>query len=240
MLVIGVDCATQANKTGMVLASWSGAALRFEDAAIGSKRNPCLKVLSWWIGRDPDVLLALDAPLGWPEPLGSALATHSAGKVISEDADDLFSRTTDRRIRERLGKRPFEVGANLIARTAHAALKMLEALRRATGHSIPLVWEGEDFSGVGAIEVYPAATRIAHGFAKSPTPLNGLKERMEGDFPAWAQIRTSWMPRGAPSPERTSSPASPRPQLQRIGIYPGAKDGSGFARANLRQEGSTG
>ena len=182
MLVIGVDCATQANKTGMVLASWSGAALRFEDAAIGSKRNPCLKVLSWWIGRDPDLLLALDAPLGWPEPLGSALATHSAGKVISEDADDLFSRTTDRRIRERLGKRPFEVGANLIARTAHAALKMLEALRRATGHSIPLVWEGEDFSGVGAIEVYPAATRIAHGLAKSPRPLNGLKERMEGDL----------------------------------------------------------
>ena len=175
MLVIGVDCATQANKTGMVLASWSGAALRFEDAAIGSKRNPCLKVLSWWIGRDPDVLLALDAPLGWPEPLGSALATHSAGKVIREDADDLFSRTTDRRIRERLGKRPFEVGANLIARTAHAALKMLEALRRATGHSIPLVWEGKDFSGVGAIEVYPAATRIAHGFREEPSTVEWTK-----------------------------------------------------------------
>ncbi|MGH9364342.1 MAG: DUF429 domain-containing protein [Thermoanaerobaculia bacterium] len=168
MLVIGIDCATQPNKTGMALASWSGAEPRLEEATRGSTGGaPCPEMLADWIGHAEDVLLALDAPLGWPKSLGLAVSKHSAGALLPGSPDTLFSRATDRWIKKRLGKRPFEVGANLIARTAHAALELLDGLRERTGHSIPLVWDPSDFRGVGAIEVYPAATRIALGAPKA-------------------------------------------------------------------------
>ena len=69
MLVIGVDCATQPRKTGMVLASWDGGGPRLEDAALGSEEEPPLEIISSWIGRDKNVFLALDALSGGPNPL---------------------------------------------------------------------------------------------------------------------------------------------------------------------------
>lgn len=182
MLVIGIDCATQPNKTGMVLASWERSELRLEEASLGSVRAPPVGVISSWIPPDADVLLALDAPLGWPKALGGALANHGAGQLLRGDPEQLFRRATDRRIEKRLRKRPLEVGANLIARTAHAALKLLEEIRQRTGHSVPLVWEPSSFSGVGAIEVYPAATRIAIGASKDPASGDGLSSHVQGDL----------------------------------------------------------
>lgn len=54
--------------------------------------------------------------------------------------------------------KPLEVGANLIARTAHSALEFLARLG-----GIPLAWHPRQCSGRVAIEVYPAATLSAHG-----------------------------------------------------------------------------
>jgi len=63
-----------------------------------------------------------------------------------------------REILQRLNKKPLEVGANLIARTAHAALDLLHKLRQETKLSIPLAWEPLNVTETCAIEVYPAAT----------------------------------------------------------------------------------
>jgi len=64
------------------------------------------------------------------------------------------------------GQKPLEVGANLIARTAHTALSFLERIQ------IPLAWEPghANLTCVSAIEVYPAATLKARGF-----PFEGYK-----------------------------------------------------------------
>lgn len=89
-------------------------------------------------------------------------------------ANELFRRTTDNRIHERLGKRSLDVGADRIARTAHAALRLLDDLRVDTGHAIPLAWDHLDHARVAAIGVYPAATRIVHGMPSGSGSLLGL------------------------------------------------------------------
>jgi hypothetical protein len=120
------------------------------------------------------VLIGLDAPLGWPRPLAASLIDHHAGQGLPTGANQLFARATDRVIRERLGKQPLEVGANFIARTAVAALALLDELRELTGHPIPLAWEVSEAEPWRAIEVYPAATRIAHGVRDQGGNLEGL------------------------------------------------------------------
>jgi hypothetical protein len=74
----------------------------------------------------------------------------------------MFRRTTDLFIQARLGKRPLDVGVDRIARTAYAALRILGTLRVELGMPIPLAWAPADVSRVAAIEVYPAATLLAH------------------------------------------------------------------------------
>lgn len=89
-------------------------------------------------------------------------------------ANDLFRRLTDLDIRKRTGKRPLEVGANLISRTAVAALVLLDEIRRLTGSAIPLAWGEDDAGAFHAIEVYPAATRLAHGAVDTGGSFLGL------------------------------------------------------------------
>jgi hypothetical protein len=94
---------------------------------------------------------------------------------LDSGSNELFARDTDRAIWQRLGKQPLEVGANLIARTAVAALMFLARLRQATGRSIPLAWSALERQPWSAIEVYPAATRIAHGMVDQGGCLEGTE-----------------------------------------------------------------
>jgi predicted nuclease with RNAse H fold len=94
----------------------------------------------------------------------------------------MFSRLTDREIKNRLGKKPLEVGADRIARTALAALNLLEDIREATGRAIPLAWTQEEIKETKpwqAIEVYPAATRLAHGTDGKGGSLEGLEDLID-------------------------------------------------------------
>ena len=89
-------------------------------------------------------------------------------------AHSLFRRQCDDDIYERFGKRPLEVGANFISRTAVAALDLLADIRSITGESIPLAWTPADLEPISAIEVYPAATRLAHGSEGKGGSIEGL------------------------------------------------------------------
>jgi hypothetical protein len=98
---------------------------------------------------------------------------------MGASSDELFRRITDTDIQKRFGKRPLEVGANLISRTAVAALELLEALRQMVGSDIPLAWKPEDIEPYAAIEVYPAATRLAHRAVDKGGSLVGLESRLD-------------------------------------------------------------
>ena len=119
----------------------------------------------------------IDAPLGWPAPFAKSLEGHSAGEPLPLNPETGFARETDRFVREKTGLKPLDVGADRIARTAAAALKLIEALRTLTGQPLPLLSSPEVAGGL--IEVYPAATlkqhRLPHRGYKTP---HATRERM--------------------------------------------------------------
>ncbi len=93
--IIGVDCATEARRTGVAYGELRGSNVSIREAMLGGP--DLVSALANWIGRSPLTLLAFDAPLGWPDALRSCLAHHEAGQVIPADASEVFVRDTDLR-----------------------------------------------------------------------------------------------------------------------------------------------
>jgi hypothetical protein len=185
--VIGIDCATVPANVGLARARHEDGGWRLTDALVASPAQPPAQVVADWLRADPVAVLALDAPLGWPAGLGAALARHVAGAPLAAPPKTLFNHVTDRALQARIGKRPLEVGADRIARTAWAALDLLDGLRRATGHAIPLAWAPDPAVLPAAIEVYPAGTLVAHGL-----PTRGYKHpgsEPRGAIEAWLKRR---------------------------------------------------
>jgi hypothetical protein len=161
--VIGIDCATQPTNIGLARAVRANERWGLAEVVDGSSRLDPATLVGAWLEESPCALLALDAPLGWPRSLGTSLVDHDAGEPLAPDSDQLFSRDTDRHVHALHGKKPLEVGAGWIARTAVAALGLLDAIRVRTGRPIPLLWDAAERHATAAVEVYPAATLRAHG-----------------------------------------------------------------------------
>jgi predicted RNase H-like nuclease len=176
--LIGVDCAAQPQNTGLAWAILDGEVLVIREARCASSQASAASIVAQWMEESHRVLLALDAPLGWPAALGRELARHRAGAPLVSAAHAMFRRLTDDEIYRRFKKRPLEVAADRIARAAHAALKFLEELRGLVGHELPLVWSPTWRGRIGVIEVYPAATRIALGVPRGSGSLAGLESRV--------------------------------------------------------------
>jgi predicted RNase H-like nuclease len=158
-VIVGVDCATQAKNVGLACGVLDGDRhLVLRHVTTGLTAGGLVRQIAGWIEAAPDSLLALDAPLGWPAPLETALSHHAAGEPLGCPPDALFLRDTDHHIHKRLGKRPLEVGADRIARTAAGTLELLAEIRNATGLPVPLAWTPDYRARSAAIEVYPAAT----------------------------------------------------------------------------------
>ncbi len=143
------------------------------------------------------VLIALNAPLGWPALMTKALLAHEAGaslpsmqtktnphvdtrKELShgylEQDDDrkwrnerncFFRRETEQVVRERSSGGPFgpnglDVGASNSGRTAHQALRLLNAIRERTELEIPVITdECGPITRTSAIEVYTFLRRTS-------------------------------------------------------------------------------
>ena len=178
--IIGVDAASRPENTGLALVTrrLDGS---FELSAVepSCKNVDPVERIADWVEGATDVLLAIDAPLGWPAPLSDALTGHVAAMPLGDDPNLLFRRMTDRRVHETVGKMPLEVGADRIARAARAALEMLQRIRERLNRPVELAWEWGG-RGIHAIEVYPAATLSV---------LRGKPPRYKGSVPDEVAIR---------------------------------------------------
>ncbi|MEH6585215.1 MAG: DUF429 domain-containing protein [Halioglobus sp.] len=154
--IIGVDCSTNPKKLGLARGIYSDGKCMVIESTIGVE-DPVGHIVAW-IKSAERCLIAIDAPLGWPQPMGQMLAGHQAGDPLREDSNKLFRRYTDRFIKQSLNKQPLDVGSNLIARTAHFAVNFLESVRERSGETIPMAWHPVFDACCAAIEVYPAAT----------------------------------------------------------------------------------
>lgn len=168
--LVGIDCATVASEVGVAAGVADERGVRIDAAERGATRGSLAGLaprIEELLGAADLAILALDAPLGWPVALAGALPGHQAGEQLGEGGapGPYFHRLTDEVAASHQGGRaPLEVGANFIARTAFAALELLHALR-ARRPGLPLLWVPGWPAGVGAIEVYPAATLRARGLS---------------------------------------------------------------------------
>jgi len=180
--IIGVDCATVPSRTGLARAVRTADGWRLLDVHTCSDAVRPEAVVARWISDEPSALLAVDAPLGWPAELGETLAPHNAGEALLAPPARLFRRATDRFVHKRLHKKPLDVGADKIAHTAWAALRLLGQLRGATGHELPLAWSVAPTSLPAVIEVYPAATLVAHGLPSTryKAPRSAARATIQG------------------------------------------------------------
>jgi len=157
VIIIGVDAAAQPENVALARCTL-GDRLVVDELVPSCRRRSPPEVVAGWLAGTTRSLIAIDAPLGWPSPLRRALVEHRAGDPLNATAHALFRRLTDRSIHERTGKAPLDVGADRIARAAHAALALLAQVRAITNAPIPLAWSNAPADGASAIEVYPAAT----------------------------------------------------------------------------------
>jgi predicted RNase H-like nuclease len=169
MNIVGIDCATDDRKIGVAVGRLESSILVLERASLCSKHERAAQTVSNWLQKQSGPsLLAIDAPLGWPTSPSKSLSTHRAGADLTIPAHQLFRRETDRFIKRLTNKTALDVGADRIARTAHAALQLLSEVRTNLElENIPLAWDHKLDARVSAIEVYPAATLVAHGFAST-------------------------------------------------------------------------
>jgi predicted RNase H-like nuclease len=162
--IIGIDCATQANKVGLARGFVKKNSLIIDKVLKPRSKESVSDIVTNWIIPEIKTLLAIDAPLGWPKSLGEELIHHSAGNSLNTESNRLFRRDTDKFIKEHVGKQSLDVGADRIARTAHAALKILSEVSEDINCEIPLAWNAELNSNISVIEVYPAATLKMCGY----------------------------------------------------------------------------
>lgn len=165
VFLIGVDCATEPKKTGLARAEFDGKNCRLLDVNLGS--SDVADQLCKWISEEYPTLIALDAPLGWPQGFGRKLARHKAGQPIKETSREVFfDRETDRIVHKESGKKPLSIGADKIARASLVTLEILEQVCRILkikGQDVSIAWT-PDIQSVQAIEVYPAATLRVHKY----------------------------------------------------------------------------
>jgi hypothetical protein len=156
-VLIGVDCATVPERTGIALGHLQNARLTLDAVHAPDRGLDVEGIIVAALATGGPAVLALDAPLGWPSALGDELADHRAGAPLRAAPAALFSRATDHAIRARLGKQPLEVGADRIARTAVAALGLLDRVRSRSGRVLPVAVDGTRDADLVVLEVYPAA-----------------------------------------------------------------------------------
>jgi predicted nuclease with RNAse H fold len=181
MLLIGLDAASDRRGFGYAIGSFECEAIAIDRSGVlVSRSDDGMAQISDALRRTRAGLIAIDAPLGWPSNLADSLVAHRAGERVMSAKHDMFRRATDRRLREAVhgGHQPLEVGADRIARATHEALTVLAELRDRSGLELPMVWDPA-FSGVGVIEVYPAATLRAHGMPSRGYKLREQREARE-------------------------------------------------------------
>ncbi|MCW8907758.1 MAG: DUF429 domain-containing protein [Sedimenticola sp.] len=161
--IIGIDCATDPKRIGLARGRMTADGLVLERLGKVARGEPVAERVVDWIAGQERVLLAMDAPLGWPAALGDALAFHRAGGFLPTLPNQLFRRETDRFTHQQIGKLPLDVGADRIARTAHAALNLLHQVGERRRCVVPLAWSPEFDEPVAVIEVYPAAVLKTSG-----------------------------------------------------------------------------
>lgn len=179
VLLVGLDAAADLRNFGCATGRIQQGSHRIDilDARLLDNEAGLLRLAST-LTENSRCLIAIDAPLGWPRAMGD-IQHHLAGQRIAGEANQFFRRLTDRRVKERTGKLPLDVGADRIARAAFQALRVLDTLAARSGKPVRLAWSPADVEPgyLNVVEVYPAATLQVIGLPSSGYKKNDQLEQ---------------------------------------------------------------
>ena len=168
--IIGIDCATVAQKVGLALCVIREGRPRIDQLLVGESWPAIDEQLVQW-ATEP-TLLAVDAPLGWPALMADSLHSHRAGGELPYPSNTLFRRETDDVVADIAASDPStSAPTGSLARRA-PLFRSLHGCAKPSGQPIPLAWQPGSAEGLAAIEVYPAGTLAARGL-----PHSGYKAR---------------------------------------------------------------
>src|SRR5690242_1415221 len=101
MLLIGLDAAAQFSNFGFAVGNLTDSSLGVTSAGVlGKDADDSLVWLASLLRTNGNALIAIDAPLGWPEPMGRFLKEHKAGQSLPISKDEFFRRKTDADVRK--------------------------------------------------------------------------------------------------------------------------------------------
>lgn len=160
-VTLGIDLASQPERTALALISWSGGGAEVVKLVRGGGPGEALhdkRLVSAMRGLayEPDAptKVAIDAPFGWPEPFVEAVVAHQHGAGWPDSIDNPRAkyerRFTDLHVKRETGKLPLSVSTDRIAYCAMRCAVLLADLARFVGAD----GVARDGSGLVA-EVYP-------------------------------------------------------------------------------------
>jgi predicted nuclease with RNAse H fold len=185
VLTVGVDLASQPDKTAACQVSWRHGSVEIDLPEIGVRDARLLELI-----RLADKL-GIDVPLGWPEAFVTAIAAHHEGRAwTGGDQRALWLRETDRVVHQQTrGRPPLSVSTDRIAIPAMRAARLLSTLKL-TGTPVDPAGRGR------VVEVYPAAALRRWGLPasgyKGKDGLDNRRRLVEG-----LRERAAWL---RPSP----------------------------------------
>ena len=152
MITLGIDLASQPERTGACVVEWCGGGATVRSVQCGVTDAQLLE------GIRNAARVGIDVPLGWPDEFVALVAAHHRG-AAAPDASvvDLRYRATDHEVRRLTGRWPLSVSSDLIAVPTFRAARLLSVL---AAHGQPV-----DRGGAGkVVEAYPAAALKRWGF----------------------------------------------------------------------------
>jgi predicted nuclease with RNAse H fold len=155
MVTLGIDFASQPANTAACFVLWNGGRAEVERLQVGVNDEEVLGFCS------TAEKVGIDVPFGWPTRFVMAVAAHAQLLEWPKSSiHQLRFRATDHHVRALTGKWPLSVSTDLIGIPALRAAAIFSELSR---NSAPI-----DRAGAGRfVEVYPAASLIRWGFAKT-------------------------------------------------------------------------
>jgi len=163
MRTLGIDLAASPTKTATCAIDWHSGSAEVSHLEPGADDDALVELA------EPARVVAIDCPLGWPDPFVNAVTAHHRGDRWPGTGEDdpiryrrsLTLRATDEHIVTTLGLTPLSVSANFLGITAMRCALVCDRLAAA----------GTDIrrDGTGAIaEVYPAAALKQWGLLLGP------------------------------------------------------------------------
>jgi hypothetical protein len=181
---LGIDLASQDERTAMAEIVWEGGRARVNPPATVVSDAYALDAIGRadWAG--------IDAPFGWPEAVVEALpAFADRGVWPPATTERLRFRLTDRFVRERAGAWPLSVSSDRIAVPAWRCARLLAA--QAPGRV-------DRLGGNGVVEVYPGAALTLWGFDRRGYKRSGNLARQARQRDARTLLVDEVARRGAP------------------------------------------